>query len=117
MNQNLFTVHGEVEKIFPEQSGQSSNGHWTRQDFLLKNEERNYVYRYNFTLFGKKIDSYAHLLQKGKELTVTFGVTTNVRDERAFTSLMVVEIVEYDAALEKAQEQVMQSNDDDDPFS
>lgn len=103
-NQNIFTVRGTVDKIYPEQSGESRNGHWTKQEFILKNEERNYLYRYCFTLFGRRTDDYRPLIQTGKALTVTFGVDTNIFDERAFTSLRVIDIVPTDAQLDAMQQ-------------
>jgi len=78
-------VKGKIAKILPEQSGQSRNGGWKKQEFVIETIEQ-FPKKACFSAWGDKVDIVKQLLQ-GEEVTVSFNIESREYNERWYTDL------------------------------
>ena len=84
-------VKGKIIKILPEQSGQSKNGGWKKQEFVIETMEQ-FPKKACFSAWGDKTDMVKQLLQ-GDEVLVSFNIESREYNERWYTDLRAWKIV------------------------
>ena len=78
-------IQGNIHKILPQQKGESKNGAWVKQDFVIETGGK-YPQKVCFTLWGDKVSSIANL-NPGAEVKVSFEPSSREYNERWYTEL------------------------------
>lgn len=84
-------IKGKLVKVLPEQSGQSRNGGWKKQEFVIETMEQ-YPKKVCFSAWGDKVDAVKQLID-GDELTVSFNIESREYNQRWYTDLRAWKIV------------------------
>jgi hypothetical protein len=79
---------GKLVKKMPEQSGQSKNGAWKRQDFLLETTEQQYSKKALFSAWGDKVDALDQY-SIGDILKVYFNIEAREYNERWYNDVKI----------------------------
>jgi hypothetical protein len=77
-------VEGKIIKIFPQRSGQGSNGDWTSQDFMIE-VPGNFPTKAAFDVFNNGADLQS--CQVGDMVKVSFNIRSNEWNGKYITSL------------------------------
>ncbi len=77
-------ITGTVEKLLEQQSGESQNGPWRKQEFILETEG-NYPKEICIVQWGDKIDSFG--VQLDERLTVSINIASREYNERWYTDV------------------------------
>lgn len=67
----LMEITGKIIECIPVKSGQSSNGEWRKQEFVLQTDGQ-YPKKICFMAWGKKIEQFA--IQQGETVQVSIGL-------------------------------------------
>jgi len=77
-------VNGKVIEILKEQSGESQNGPWRKQDFILETTDQ-YPKKICITQWGDKIDQFG--IQKGETITAFIDLQSREYNGRWYTDV------------------------------
>ena len=77
-------INGKIVGHLPEKSGQSSNGPWRKQEFILETESQ-YPKKICFTVWGDKIDEFS--IKQGENLQVSVDLESREYNERWYTDV------------------------------
>lgn len=77
-------ITGEVVEILEEKSGESSNGPWRKQDFILETQGQ-YPRKVCITQWGDRIDEFD--VQEGETLTVHIDIESREYKGRWYTDV------------------------------
>ncbi len=77
-------ITGIVKKLLEEQSGESQNGPWRKQEFILETEG-NYPKQICIVQWGDKIDSFS--VQVDERVTVSINIESREYNERWYTDV------------------------------
>lgn len=99
-------IKGRIVKILPLQSGESRNGVWKRQEFVLEYGEQ-YPKIVCFSLRGNKIDQYP--LAIDDEVIVSFDVESREYNGRYYTDVKAWKIDRAQAGQVPTNEESMPS--------
>jgi hypothetical protein len=77
-------ITGTVKQILPEQSGESRNGPWRKQDFILETPG-DYPKQVCITQWGDNIESFG--VQEGETLTVHIDIQSREYKGRWYTDV------------------------------
>ena len=77
---------GKLIKKLPEQSGESSRGHWVRMEFVIETSDQ-FPKQVCFSLWGEDKVSIVRNMQLGTETKVYFSPESREFNERWYTEL------------------------------
>ena len=77
-------ISGKIIELLPEKSGQSANGEWRKQEFILETEAQ-YPKKICFMVWGDKIDEFK--IQQGENLEVSIDVESREYNGRWYTDV------------------------------
>jgi hypothetical protein len=79
-------ISGTIIKLLPLQSGQSKNGGWKKQDFILETEDQ-YPKKVCISAWGDKIDQFQ--LAEGKKVKAAINIESREYNEKWYTDVKV----------------------------
>ena len=77
-------IKGRIIEILPLKTGQSANGEWRKQEFILETES-NYPKKICFMAWGEKIDEFA--IKQGETLKVSVDLESREYNGRWYTDV------------------------------
>ena len=77
-------ITGKIIEILPEKSGQSANGEWRKQEYVLETET-SYPKKICFVVWGDKIELFN--LKKGESVEVSVDLESREYNERWYTDV------------------------------
>ena len=77
-------VNGKVIDLLPEKSGQSVNGTWRKQEYILETDGQ-YPKKVCFVVWGDKIDQFG--IKQGENLSVSIDVESHEYNGRWYTDV------------------------------
>ncbi len=87
---------GSLVKVLSEVTGQSKNGAWVKQEFVLETEDQ-YPKKACFSAWGEKVADLK-TFSLGEKLRVTFSVESREYNERWYTDLRAFRIDQVSGA-------------------
>jgi len=83
-------ISGKIIEVLPEKSGQSANGGWRKQEFILETEAQ-YPKKICFMVWGDKIDDFK--IGHGENLEVSIDVESREYNGRWYTDVKAWKVV------------------------
>ena len=77
-------ISGKIIELLPEKSGQSANGEWRKQEYVLETEAQ-YPKKICFMAWGDKIDQFE--IKKGERVTVSVDLESREYNGRWYTDV------------------------------
>ena len=77
-------INGKIIELLPEKSGQSANGTWRKQEYILETT-RQYPKKVCFMAWGDKIDQFA--IKQGESLVVSVDLESREYNGRWYTDV------------------------------
>ena len=77
-------ISGKIIEILEAKSGQSANGEWRKQEYVLETEAQ-YPKKVCFMAWGDKIDQFD--IKKGEQLTVSIDLESREYNGRWYTDV------------------------------
>ena len=77
-------IKGKIIEILPEKSGQSANGEWRKQEYILETDA-NYPKKICFMAWGDKIGEFN--LQQGENVAVSIDLESREYNGRWYTDV------------------------------
>ena len=77
-------ISGKIIELLPEKSGQSANGEWRKQEFILETDTQ-YPKKICFMVWGDKIDDFK--IQQGENLEVSIDLESREYNGRWYTDV------------------------------
>ena len=118
-------IKGKIIEILPEKSGQSANGEWRKQEYVLETDS-NYPKKICFMAWGDKIGEFN--LKQGDSVEVSVDLESREYNGRWYTDVKAWKVSKDDMGTISAHTQVDQDftstekdtslsiSDDDIPF-
>ena len=79
-------ITGKISQILPLETGESKNGQWKKQFFILEFMDGNYPKKVSVSVWGDKTDSLRNL-QPGSDVKVSFNVESREYNGRWYTDV------------------------------
>ena len=80
----IVEIKGKIIEILPEKSGQSENGEWRKQEYILETDS-NYPKKICFMAWGDKIGEFN--LQQGENVEVSVDLESREYNGRWYTDV------------------------------
>jgi len=93
-------ILGKIIELLPEKSGQSANGEWRKQEFILETEAQ-YPKKICFMVWGDKIDEFK--IQQGESLEVSIDVESREYNGRWYTDVKAWKVSRHGSDAGSAQ--------------
>ena len=77
-------INGKIIELLPEKSGQSANGNWRKQEYILETSSQ-YPKKVCFMAWGDKIDQFA--IKQGESLVVSIDLESREYNGRWYTDV------------------------------
>ena len=77
-------INGKIIQLLPEQSGESSNGTWRKQQYILETDDQ-YPKKICFMVWSDKIDELA--IKQGENLSVSIDIESREYNGRWYTDV------------------------------
>ena len=77
-------ISGKIIELLPVKSGQSSNGEWRKQEYIMETETQ-YPKKVCFMAWGDKIDQFN--IKQGEPLTVSIDLESREYNGRWYTDV------------------------------
>lgn len=77
-------INGKIIELLPEKSGQSANGAWRKQEYILETNSQ-YPKKICFMAWGEKIDQSA--IKQGENLVVSVDLESREYNGRWYTDV------------------------------
>ena len=77
-------INGKIIELLPEKSGQSANGGWRKQEYILETSSQ-YPKKVCFMAWGDKIDQFA--IKQGEILVVSVDLESREYNGRWYTDV------------------------------
>ena len=77
-------INGKIIELLPEQSGESANGQWRKQQYILETDSQ-YPKKVCFMVWGDKIDEIA--IKQGENLSVSIDIESREYNGRWYTDV------------------------------
>ena len=77
-------INGKIIKLLPEQSGESANGAWRKQQYILETNDQ-YPKKICFMVWSDKIDELA--IKQGENLVVSIDIESREYNGRWYTDV------------------------------
>jgi len=81
-------ITGKVSQILPLETGESKNGPWKKQFFIIEFMDGNYPKKLSVSAWGDKTDALRNI-QPGTEVKVSFNVESREYNGRWYTDVKV----------------------------
>jgi hypothetical protein len=88
-------VSGKIIEILPVKSGQSANGEWRKQEYVLETEAQ-YPKKVCFMAWGDKIDQFN--IQQGETVEVSIDLESREYNGRWYTDVKAWKVSRDDAS-------------------
>ena len=103
-------INGKIIELLPEKSGQSANGIWRKQEYILETNSQ-YPKKVCFMAWGDKIDQFA--IKQGESLVVSVDLESREYNGRWYTDVKAWKVSRGDA--QEYSEPNPQTNTDEFP--
>jgi hypothetical protein len=90
-------ITGKISQILPLETGESKNGPWKKQFFIIEFMDGNYPKKVSISVWGDKTDSL-RTLQPGANVKVSFNVESREFNGRWYTDVKAWRIESAGAA-------------------
>ena len=77
-------IKGKIIELLPEKSGESSNGTWRKQEYILETDSQ-YPKKVCFMAWGDKIDEFS--IEKGESLVASVDLESREYNGRWYTDV------------------------------
>jgi hypothetical protein len=88
-------INGKIIHLLPEKSGESANGQWRKQEYILETDAQ-YPKKVCFMAWGDKIDEFA--IKEGENLAVSIDLESREYNERWYTDVKAWKVTRTSAA-------------------
>ena len=95
-------IKGKIVEILPEKSGQSANGEWRKQEYVLETDS-NYPKKICFMAWGDKIGEFN--LKQGDSVEVSVDLESREYNGRWYTDVKAWKVAKDDMGANSAQSQ------------
>ena len=95
-------IRGKIIEILPEKSGQSANGEWRKQEYVLETES-NYPKKICFMAWGDKIGEFN--LKQGDSVEVSVDLESREYNGRWYTDVKAWKVSKDDVGADSAHTQ------------
>ena len=95
-------IKGKIVEILPEKSGQSANGEWRKQEYVLETDS-NYPKKICFMAWGDKIREFN--LKQGDSVEVSVDLESREYNGRWYTDVKAWKVAKDDMGANSAQSQ------------
>ena len=85
-----MNIRGKIIQVNDQQSGESSKGHWKKQEYILETES-DYPKKICFVGWNDKIDEWA--IKQGDELDVSIDLESREYNNRWYTDVKAWKVV------------------------
>ena len=86
-------INGKITELLTEKTGQSANGPWRKQEYILETDEQ-YPKKICFMVWGDKIDQFN--IKKGENLIVSVDLESREYNGRWYTDVKAWKVSRYD---------------------
>jgi hypothetical protein len=93
-------ISGKIIELLPVKSGQSSNGEWRKQEYILETETQ-YPKKVCFMAWGDKIDQFN--IKQGEPLTVSIDLESREYNGRWYTDVKAWKVSRDDVGANNQQ--------------
>jgi hypothetical protein len=93
-------INGKIIDLVPEKSGQSANGLWRKQEYVLETEGQ-YPKKVCFMAWSDKIDEFA--IKEGENLVVSVDLESREYNGRWYTDVKAWKVTRAGAAADHIQ--------------
>ena len=80
----IMEINGKIVELLPEQSGQSANGTWRKQQYILETDDQ-YPKKICFMAWGDKIDDFN--IQQGENVEISVDLESREYNGRWYTDV------------------------------
>ena len=87
-------IKGKIIEVLPEKSGQSANGEWRKQEYVLETDA-NYPKKICFMAWGDKIREFD--LKQGEAVEVSVDLESREYNGRWYTDVKAWKVSKYNA--------------------
>jgi hypothetical protein len=101
-------ISGKIIELLPVKSGQSSNGEWRKQEYILETETQ-YPKKVCFMAWGDKIDQFN--IKQGESLTVAVDLESREYNGRWYTDVKAWKVSRDGVESDNSQSYGSQYND------
>ena len=102
-------IKGKIIGILPEKSGQSANGEWRKQEYILETDT-SYPKKICFMAWGDKIGEFN--LQQGENVEVSVDLESREYNGRWYTDVKAWKVSKYSAGTQSMHTNSDQSLND-----
>ena len=88
-------ISGKIIELLPEQSGQSANGPWRKQEYILETDGQ-YPRKICFMVWGDKIEQFG--IQRGENLVVSVDIESREYNSRWYTDVKAWKVSRSDGS-------------------
>ena len=88
-------INGKIIELLPEQSGESTNGTWRKQQYILETGSQ-YPKKICFMVWSDKIDELA--IKQGENLSVSIDIESREYNGRWYTDVKAWKVTRVDAS-------------------
>jgi hypothetical protein len=88
-------INGRIIELLPEKSGESANGLWRKQEYILETDGQ-YPKRICFMAWGNKIDQFG--IKQGENLVISVDLESREYNGRWYTDVKAWKISREDAS-------------------
>ena len=88
-------INGKIIELLSEQSGESANGVWRKQQYILETDSQ-YHKKICFMVWSDKIDELA--IKQGENLTVSIDIESREYNGRWYTDVKAWQVTRVDAS-------------------
>jgi hypothetical protein len=90
-------INGKIVELLPEKSGESANGTWRKQEYILETEGQ-YPKKVCFFAWSEKIDEFS--IKKGENLVVSIDLDSREYNGRWYTDVKAWKVARAGAAVD-----------------
>ena len=102
-------IKGKIIEVLPEKSGQSANGEWRKQEYVLETDA-NYPKKICFMAWGDKIREFD--LKQGEAVEVSVDLESREYNGRWYTDVKAWKVSKYNAGAQSMHTNSDQSLND-----
>jgi hypothetical protein len=81
---HTMEINGKIIELLPEKTGESGNGPWRKQEFILETDGQ-YPKKVCFMAWGDKIDQFD--IKQGEDLVVSIDLESREYNDRWYTDV------------------------------
>ena len=86
-------INGKIIELLPEQSGESANGTWRKQQYILETDSQ-YPKKICFIIWSDKIDELS--IKQGENLSVSIDIESREYNGRWYTDVKAWQVARID---------------------